>query len=173
MSETEQTIHALARFESLFHRDNLKLGASIWLRTNLPIFLVAIPLSLLPISAELFLGIGIALMVILFQRAAGREAARLYGIPVSPWCWWSINWRVAVYLLPLTIVMAMMLVSAYPDFDDEAVGENPGPLAAANFIHFVVSIVPMGLATSQAFLVSMKRHKEQFGEGGSQGPGGE
>lgn len=172
MAQNEESLRRLARFENLFHRENLKLGLSIWLQTNLVILLLSIPLSIIPMPFEFFFGIVFGLTVYLYQRAAGREALFRYRIPVSPWCWWSINWRTAVYLLPLTILLAVMIVSANPPANEEELVYDPTQMAAANFLIFVFSVVPMGLATSQAFMVSLARFRQLSGRDFNPGSGG-
>ena len=110
MATETQSLEQLSRFENLFHKMNLLLGLRIWLRTTGIMMLAnfgAALAGLIQAAPELaFLSLAV-LNIYLFQRAASSEARVRYGLPVSPWCWWSINWRLIVYLLPVAIVLVI------------------------------------------------------------------
>ena len=153
-------LEELTRFENLFHRENLLLGLRMWIRTtalmiaaNLAaalsgLFLLAPGLTMLALTG---------LSIFLFQWAAGREAARRYSFPVSPWCWWSINWRLIVYMLPVIFVLVLAGGPLDSDGDGRLTGAEMNQLALTQTVIAFLSAVPMGLATSQALLVSLRR----------------
>lgn len=168
MHEHEETIRRLAGFESLFAKENLLLGLSIWLRTTAILLLVSLAadvLGLLALLRELILPASLAAYFILLQLAAGHEAARRYRLPVSPWCWWSIYWRLLVFLLPLLLLLAIMMVPADAGIDTEELNIDTTAFLVAQLIILVLSIIPLGLATSQAFRISLNRYVSPRGGG--------
>lgn len=160
MATETQSLERLSKFENLFHKMNLLLGLRIWLRTTGIMMLVnlgAVLIGLIQAAPELaFLALA-ALNIYLFQRAASAEARVRYGMPVSPWCWWSINWRLIVYLLPVAIVLVIAGGPIDIEDDNRPTQKELERLGYAQLIIASLSIIPMGLATSQALLVSKRK----------------
>ena len=172
MPRDVEKLKRLAGFESLFDRTNLLLGLRMWLRITLAMLAVVIATALTGLLAALGEIAFSALLVFnlfLYQWAAAVEGGKLYGIAPTPWCWLSIVWRQLLYMLPFFFLLSIMLSSTYSDFTEEVIRANPEPMAIANLIVYVLSVVPMGLATSQALLASL-RSRGAIG-GGSEGGG--
>lgn len=147
----------LAQFENFFHKDNLTLGFSIWLKSTALWYLLIIMAGAIGILSLLgglaFLAV-LALHFYLLQWASSAEARKRYGIPVLGSCWWSIFWRLSLYMLPVIFALSLMMPEEFRDLTMEKIASNPGPFVAMEVIYRLLSIIPMGLSASKAFLVS-------------------
>lgn len=59
-------------------------------------------------------------------------------------------------MLPVWIVFTLMMPEGYSR-NFEQVEQNPGPFMMAQIILLLLSVIPMGMVTSQAFLKSFER----------------
>jgi len=160
MPRNVEALQRLARFESLFQRDNLLLGLRMWLRVNLATLAIALVLKFSGLMAALG-GAGLSLLVaisfFLFQWSATVEGRKLYDITPSPWCWWSIFWRLMLYMLPVVIVLSIATGPVELTAAGEFTQKDLDKLAGVQMIVAILSVIPQGLATSQALLVSLRR----------------
>jgi hypothetical protein len=167
-----EKLGSLSRFESLFHRDNLLLGLRMWLRVNLAMLAIAFVLGLSGLLNILGVSGMAALMMVsffLYQWSATLEARKLYGFIPSPWCWWSIIWRLIVFMLPVFFVMLMVAGPVQPDTEGKLSESELEEISNIQLITAFLSIIPMGLVTSQALKVALKGPRPLPGGGGPQG----
>lgn len=150
----------MASFESMFVKENLLLGLSVWLQSTGIMLVLNIVSSLTGVTALLgsletfvFLALGFYLM----YRAIAQEAWNRYKIPVLTSCWWSFYWRVLVFIVPVIFFLTMMLPESYLKMDQEQLLQNPEPIFYLQIAALVLSIIPSGLAASRAILVSYTR----------------
>lgn len=158
---TEQRLAQLARFESLFANENIIQGFNIWIRSSAPMLVINLAAALLGVAQSLgliFQYLSIALNFYLLHLAAAHEARRRWSIEVLPSTWWSIYWRVLVYVLPLSIALVLMMPIDLTAGED-AMAQYAGPLMIAGLIVLVISIIPTGLAASSAFLLAVRRRR--------------
>lgn len=157
----EQRLAALSRVENLFANENVLQGFNIWVRSSAPMLAINFVAALSGIALAMgmvFQYLSIALNFYLLHLAASHEANKRWGIKTLPSTWWSIYWRVLVYVLPLSVILVLMLpidLSA----GEEAIEQNAGPLMMAGLIILVISIIPTGLAASGAFLIAIRRRR--------------
>jgi hypothetical protein len=161
-----EKLKRLAKFENMFQRDNLFLGLRMWLRVNVAMIVVGFALALVGILAALGMLAYSFLMAVsffLYQWSASIEGRKLYGLAASPWCWWSVVWRLLMYMLP--VIFVLLIVGGPIDLNErgEISPSDEEKLANINLITALLSIIPMGLATSQALLVSAARHSSGQG----------
>jgi hypothetical protein len=164
MPQQALSLDELAKFDNLFHKENLLRGLRVWLRTTgltTVAGLLAALFGLMHLLPELTMFALTGLNIFLFQWTAGQEARR-YGFPVSTWCWWSIIWRLVVAMLPVIFVLTLAGGPIEPGTDGMLTDEDLQRLSMAQLVIAVVSIVPMGMVTSQALLAS-RRKFEFFG----------
>lgn len=157
MENPSNKLAELAQFENFFHKDNLSLGFSIWLKSTalwyLLIFLAGATGILSLLGGMAFVAV-LASHFYLLQWASAREARKRYGLPVLGSCWWSIFWRLSLYMLPVIFALSIMMPEEFRDLTMEKIASNPGPFVAAEVIYRLLSIIPMGLSASKAFLIS-------------------
>jgi hypothetical protein len=159
MPQNLQKLKELSRFESLFKRDNLLLGLRMWLRVNLAMLAVALvlgatgALNLLGMSSYAVL---LFLSILLYQWSITVEARKLYGFTPSPWCWWSVIWRMIVFMLPVFFIMLLVAGPVQPDPDGNYSESDLEKISNIQLITAFLSVIPMGLVTSRALLASLK-----------------
>lgn len=156
---SEKTLKELSQFENFFHKSNLQLGFRMWIRVYGIWFIAAFTLvlvGLLSVLGSFGLLLLVGLQCYLFQWAAANEARRLYGMAVLGSCWWSIVWRINLYMLPVWFVFSLMMPEGYSR-NFELIEQNPQPFLMAQIILLLLSVIPMGMVTSQAFLKSFER----------------
>lgn len=160
MARETEKLRQLAGFESLFHRDNLLLGLRMWLRVNLAMLAVGVVLNLTgALTALGVLGLSALVMVsfFLYQWSARLEAMKQYGFEPSPWCWWSIVWRLLAYMLPVFFILVLVAGPPSPGPGGEFTEKELEQLSNMQLLTAFLSIIPMGLATSQALLASLRK----------------
>ena len=176
MPHNTEELERLSKFENLFHRDNLLLGLRVWLRVNLTMLVVGLVLALTGLLA-IFGTLGMALILgisfFLFQWAATVEARRLYGFVPGPWCWWSIVWRLLLYMMPVLLILTLVIGPAALNEQGEFTEAGLQKLSEIQLIIGFLSIIPQGLATSQALLVSLRRYGPLSGGSSGDDPGGD
>ncbi len=168
MAKDIEKLKRLAGFESLFHRDNLLLGLRMWLRVNLAMLVVGIVLGLTGVLTALgVLGLSALVMVsfFLYQWSASLESRKNYDFEPSPWCWWSIVWRLIVFMLPVFFILVLVAGPPSPGPGGEFTEKELEQLSNMQLITAFLSIVPMGLATSQALMASLRRKGINSGPG--------
>jgi hypothetical protein len=171
-AELRRHFEQLSRFENLFQKENVVLGLMIWLKSTGLMWLIQIGLAaigLLQLFGQIILIPLVALSFYLIQWAAATEARKRYSMPVLPTCWWSIFWRILLFMLPLWIALTFMMPEGYLE-NPERMIENPVPLQIAQLTIMILSVIPMGMITSKAYLISFDRisSKLDFSGKGSQ-----
>ena len=157
----EQRLELLARFESLFATENIIQGFGIWVRSSAPMLAITLFSGLLGLAQAIgpvYHYLAIALTFYLLHVAAAREARLRWNIQVLSSTWWSIYWRVLVYVLPVSIVLVLIMPVDLAG-GEEALVKNAWPLLIAGLIVQIVSIVPTGVAASGAFLIAIRRRR--------------
>lgn len=164
----QEKLTRMASFESMFEKENLILGVTVWIKSTGIMLVVNLISSLSGLSAmlgslgvSLFLAIGFYLM----YRAIASEAMKRYGLKVLASCWWSFYWRVLVFILPVIFFLTLMIPDSYSGMTPEQMVENPEPIFYLQIAALVLSIIPSGLAASRAILVSFQRISMLAGQG--------
>ena len=168
-AEMRRHFEQLSKFENLFHKENVFLGLMIWLKSTGLMWLIQIGLAaigLLQLLGQILLIPLVALSFYLIQWAASSEARKRYSIPVLPTCWWSIFWRILLFMLPLWIALTFMMPEGYLE-NPERMIENPVPLQIAQLTIMILSVIPMGMITSKAYLISFDRISSMLDFGGN------
>lgn len=160
MQSRENKLAELARFENMFHRDNLILGLMVWAKSNGIMWFISLAMALsgaMALLGEVGLLAAIIIGFVLLHWAITTEARRRYGFTPLGSCWWSVYWRVFVYMLPVLVALTLMMPAGYFSQTPEEILANPQPMYYAQIIYLFVSIIPMGLATSKTLLLSWRR----------------
>ena len=176
MPHNTEELERLARFENLFHRNNLLLGLRVWLRVNLTLFLVGFVLGLtgvLVILGEFGMALILGIGFFLYQWAATVEGRKLYDMMPGPWCWWSIMWRQLLYMMPVILILMVIIGPFDVTEQGELTEAGTQKLFEIQMIVGLLSIIPQGLSTSQALLVSLRRYSPQSGGGAAGGNPGD
>jgi hypothetical protein len=174
-AELRSHLEQLSKFENLFQKENVLLGLMIWLKSTGLMWLIQIVLAaigLLQLFGQIILIPLVALSFYLIQWAASTEARKRYSMPVLPTCWWSIFWRILLFMLPLWIALTFMMPEGYLE-NPERMMENPVPLQIAQLTIMILTVIPMGMITSRAYLISFDRISSilDFGEKGTRESG--
>ena len=157
----EQRLALLARFENLFANENIIQGFGIWVRSSGPMLAITLFSGLSGLAQAIgpvFHYLSIALNFYLLHLAGTREARLRWRIEVLPSTWWSIYWRVLVYVLPVSIALVLVMPVDLTG-GEEALVRNAWPLLIAGLIVQIVSIIPTGVAASGAFLIAIRRRR--------------
>lgn len=160
MQDTGSKLTELARFENMFHRENLTLGLMVWAKSNGIMWIISLAMALTGVMAMLgeFALVGaIFVSFVLLHWAITSEAKKRYGFTPLGSCWWSVYWRVFVYMLPVLFALTLMMPAGYFNQTAEEILAHPEPMYYAQIIYLFVSIIPMGLATSNTLLLSWRR----------------
>jgi hypothetical protein len=158
----ESRLRKEAAFESMFSRTNLEQGLHVWAKSTGVVFVISIALNLLGIYSLLGSFLPLALFILSFyllQIAVSAEGTKRYKFTAERNAWWSTYWRVIVYILPVTFVFVFLLPGDLRGMQPEEM-MNSNAMVFANAIILLVSIIPTGISTSKALLISYLKQQK-------------